>query len=123
MCAGCFSFNILPQGLKYPQYCDTYRDYYANVREVLDVIPEDASASATTFFIAPLSQRDTLYDIRYSSREHVLSTEYIALNITSKGCFEKYDGYENFVLLLKENGYQLIAEYPGRVEIYHKAIN
>lgn len=121
VCAGCFSLNILPEGMKYPQYCVTYRDYYANVRETLDIIPEDASASATTFFTAHLSQRDALYDIRYSSREHVLSTEYIALNITSSGCFKKYGGYENFVLLLKENGYKLIAEYPGRVEIYHKS--
>lgn len=123
VCAGCFSFNILPQGLKYVQYCDTYQTYYTNVRDTLDVIPQDASASATTFFTARLSQRDTLYDIRYSSLEHVLSTEYIALNITSKGCFEKYDGYENFVGILKANGYTLIAEYPGRVEVYHKPIN
>lgn len=120
VCAGCFSFNILPEGIKYPQYCVTYRDYYANVRETLDVIPQDASASATTFFTAHLSQRDTLYDIRYSSQEHVLSTEYIALNITSSGCFKKYGGYESFVQLLKDNGYELIAEYPGRVEIYRK---
>lgn len=123
VCAGCFSFNILPEGIKYPQYCVTYRDYYANVRETLDVIPQDASASATTFFTAHLSQRDTLYDIRYSSQEHVLSTEYIALNITSSGCFKKYGGYENFVQLLLDNGYELIAEYPGRVEIYHKPTN
>ena len=123
VCAGCFSFNILPEGMKYPQYCVTYRDYYASVRETLDVIPEDASASATTFFTAHLSQRDTLYDIRYSSQEHVLSTEYIALNITSSGCFKKYGGYENFVQLLKDNGYELIAQYPGRVEIYHKPIS
>lgn len=121
VCAGCFGFNILPEGLKYPQYCETYREYYASVRETLDVIPEDASASATTFFTAHLSQRDTLYDIRYSSQEHVLSTEYIALNITSSGCFKKYGGYELFVEILKENGYRLIAQYPGRVEIYHKA--
>ena len=120
VCAGCFSFNILPEGMKYPEYCVTYRDYYTNLRETLDVIPEGASASATTFFTAHLSQRDTLYDIRYSSREHVLSTEYIALNITSSGCFKKYGGYENFVQLLLDSGYEKIAEYPGRVEIYHK---
>ena len=123
ICAGCFSFNILPQGVKYVRYCDTYRDYYANVREVLDVIPEDASASATTFFTAHLSQRDILYDIRYSSLEHVLSTEYLALNVTSKGCYEKYGGFEAFIAILEANGYERIAEYPGRVEIYRKLTN
>lgn len=122
---GCFWNQIIPKAVKYPSYCKTYAGYYDSLRAVLDEIPEGASAAATTYFTTYLSQRDVLYDVRYASKAHVLSCEYVAVGVTDSNCLKNYavdgeKGYENFVALLKSNGYVKIAEHEGKLEIYHK---
>ena len=122
---GCFWNQIMPKAVRYPTYCKTYAGYYDALREVLDVIPEGASAAATTYYTTYLSQRDVLYDVRYASKDHVLSCEYVAVGVTDSGCLKKYavegkKGYENFVALLQSEGYVKIAEHKGKLEIYHK---
>ena len=122
---GCFWAQIIPKAVRYPGYCKTYAGYYDALRDVLDEIPDDASAAATTYYTTYLSQRDVLYDIRYASKEHVLSCDYIAIDIKSDSCYRKYavdgeKGYENFVALLESEGYVKIAEHKGKLEIYQK---
>lgn len=122
---GCFSAQILPKALRYPTYCLTYADYYDSLREVLDAVPEGASVAATTFFTTQLSQRDVLYDIRYASKEHTLSCDYMAISPTDAKSFRKYakedeTGYRDFAELLAEQGYVKIAEYEGKLEIYER---
>lgn len=122
---GCFSAQILPKALRYPTYCLTYADYYDSLREVLDTVPEGASVAATTFFTTQLSQRDVLYDIRYASKEHTLSCDYMAISPTDAKSFRKYakedeTGYRDFAELLAEQGYVKIAEYEGKLEIYER---
>ena len=123
--AGCFGAQIIPEAVKYPQNCKTYGAYYDRVRETLGVVPEDASVAATTYYTTHYSNRDDLYDIRYASKEHIFSCEYIALGVKSTYSYKPFEtdgqhGYENFRDLILEQGYELIAEYPGRVEIYQK---
>ena len=122
---GCFCSQIIPKAVRYPNYCKTYAGYYDALRDVLDEIPEGASAAATTYYTTYLSQRDVLYDIRYAAKEHVLSCEYVAIDIKSESCYRKYavdgkNGYENFVALLESEGYVKIAEHKGKLEVYHK---
>ena len=122
---GCFWNQIIPKAVRYPTYCKTNAEYYDSLRAVLDEIPEGASAAATTYFTTYLSQRDVLYDVRYASKDHVLSCEYVAVGVTDSNCLKNYavdgeKGYENFVALLKSNGYVKIAEHEGKLEIYHK---
>ena len=121
----CFCAQVVPKAMRYPRYCAASGPYYDALRSVLDEIPDDASAAATTYYTTYLSQRDVLYDIRYAKTEHVLSCEYVAVGVTDKGCLKKYAvngemGYENFVALLESEGYVKIAEYTGKLEIYHK---
>lgn len=125
--AGCFGAQVLPKALKYPSYCMTYGPYYDSLRSVLDTVPDGASVAATTFYTTYLSQRDELYDVRYASKEHILSCEYVAISVTDKSSFRKYavdgeNGYENFVAMLQEQGYERIAEYEGKLEIYRAAV-
>ncbi len=125
--AGCFCAWIMPVALKYPSYCVTYSGYYNSLREVLDTVPDGASVAATTFYTTYLSQRDKLYDVRYSSQEHVLECEYVVVGVTDSGSLKKYavsgkKGYENFVKMLTENGYTQIAAHEGRLEVYRKAV-
>ena len=123
--AACFGAQILPEAVRYPQNCRTYAAYYSNVRDVLDTVPEDASVAATTYYTTHLSQRDTLYDIRYASLEHIFSCEYIALGVKSTYSYKPYavngeNGYENFRALILAQGYEKIAEYKNVTEIYKK---
>ena len=121
----CFCVQVVPKAARYPRYCKTNASYYDSLRDTLDVIPEGASAAATTYYTTYLSQRDVLYDIRYAATDHVLSCEYVAVGVTDKSCLRNYavngeKGYENFVALLKSEGYVKIAEQEGKLEIYYK---
>jgi len=118
-----FCSLIVPHGIIYPQYCIDYRGYYEQVRQTLSVIPEDASVAASTFYTTYLSQRDTLYDVRYCSREHLLSCEYIALAVGSDSSYEPFkkngkNGFENLVALLEKNGYEKFTEMGTSLVIY-----
>ena len=122
---GCFWNQIIPKAVRYPKYCKTYAAYYGGLREVLDVIPEDASVAATTYYTTYLSQRDVLYDVRYGSREHLLSCEYVAVGVTDTNGLKSFavngkQGYENLVAFLEAHGYVKIAQYEGKLEIYHR---
>lgn len=123
--ASCFGGKILPKAMKYPKDCKTYETYYDSLRDVLDVIPADASVAASTFYTTHLSQRDTLYDVRYASEDHIFGCEYIALSVTDKSSYKPYavdgeKGFENLRDLVLEQGYEKIAEYPGRLEVYKR---
>ena len=123
--AGCFGVNIWPKAVSYPEKCKTYEAYYDSLRSVLDAVPDGASVAATTFYTTHLSQRDELYDIRYASKDHIFSCEYMALSVTDTNSYKKFavngeKGYENFVEILLDLGYEKIAEYEGRLEIYRK---
>lgn len=118
--AACFGAQILPTALYYPQKCITYGDTYDSLRDALDVIPEDASAAATTYYTTYLSQRDVLYDVRYASKEHLLECEFVAVNENDEKSFKAYGGFEEFEKLLQRNGYQLIEELENRLKIYQK---
>jgi hypothetical protein len=92
---------------------------------VLDAVPDGASVAATTYYTTYLSQRDTLYDVRYASQEHIFGCEYLALSVTDQYSYKPYavdgeKGFENFRDLVLKNGYVKIAEYEGRLEIYQK---
>lgn len=116
----CFGANVVPKAVKYPAYCIEYAGYYDSLRRTLDVIPEDASVAATTYYTTYLSQRDTLYDVRYASREHLLSCEYIALGVTDENSYKAYGGYEELIELLEGEGYEQIAAYNERLVVYQR---
>lgn len=123
---GCFSGTVLPKGLSYLSQCSQYRAYYQSVRDDLARIPADASVCATTFYTVTLSQREILYDLRYCSLEHVLESEYVALNARSSSDYRKYNtggqsnGFVNLTALLEANGYVRCPTSNHDVVIYHR---
>lgn len=123
--ASCFGAQILPEATRYPENCKTYGAHYDKIRAALDIVPDDASVAASTYYTTYLSERDTLYDIRYASKEHIFSCEYIALGVKSTHSYKPYavngeQGYENFRELILAEGYEKIAEYAGQTEIYKR---
>lgn len=123
----CFCATVLPKGLSYPQQYLQYESYYTGLRHALAEIPADASVSATTFYTPLLCQRDILYDVRYCSREHLLETEYVALNMKSTGDYKQFNtdgqsnGFGNLTAFLEENGYIPFLQYENNLIIYKKA--
>ncbi len=126
LCATAFFQQVYPVGMRYPQQYEEYKDYYTFVRQMLDKIPQDASVAATTYYTTYLSDRDELYDVKYCSRENLLSCQYVALHTTSSTNYTRYavngeKGYENLAALLEENGYTIFAKGGNYLVIYVKA--
>ena len=125
--AVCFGIVVAPKAMGYPVQAIQYYDYYQSIRDTLDTIPDGASVTATTFYTTHLSQREVLYDVRYSSKEHLLETEYVVLNISSTSDYKKYatggkeNGFENLVKLLEKKGYTEYASLEDVLVIYRKA--
>ncbi len=122
---GFFLGAVVPKASPYPRYVQTYSSRYRQMEQTLAQIPQDASVTATTFYTTYLSQRDILYDLRYCSKEHLLSTEYVALCVSATSDYKKYarsdaSGFDSLVALLEANGYVLFAEMPGEMVIYRK---
>lgn len=123
--AGCFGSLILPKASYYSSICVTYRAYYDGLREVLDAVPDGASVASTTFYTTYLSQRAELYDIRYAQMDHVFGCDYLVVGVKDENCLKKYktdtqSGYESFVEILADLGYEMVAEKPDCLEIYRK---
>ena len=117
--AGLFFISIVvPKAQSYPEYCATYAETYAQRREILEVVPDDASAAATTFYTAPLANRETLYDIKYASQAHVLECEYVVVSLSDTTSFQKYGDRDGFIAFLLENDYTLCAKLDGQVAVY-----
>ena len=121
----CF-YKVVPKAIHYPVQAVRYYDFYQNIRDALSEIPDGASVTATTFYTTYLSQRETLYDVRYCSLEHMLETQYVVLKISADSDFKKYavneegNGFENLVKLLEENGYEPYMSIEDILVIYRK---
>ena len=124
--AVCFGIVVVPKAMNYPVQAIQYHDYYQNIRDTLDTIPDGASVTATTFYTTHLSQRKVLYDVRYCSQEHLLETEYVVLKLSANSDYKKYatggkdNGFDNLVKLLEKNGYTEYESLNDVLVIYHK---
>lgn len=122
----CFYKVVVPKAIPYPMQAVRYHAFYQNIRDTLSVIPKEASVTAATFYTTYLSQRETLYDVRYCSPEHILETQYVVLKTSTDGDFKQYaangegSGFENLVNLLEENGYAPYKSIEGTLVIYRK---
>lgn len=116
-----FAGHVVPKAAAYPQYCITFSDTYRQRREVLAMVPDDASVAASTYYTAPLSDRAELYDIRYASRTHLLRCEFVVFNPGDTYSVQKYGTPEEFAAFLEDNGYERWAEAENQVLIYKKS--
>lgn len=120
-----FGTEILPRVVKYPVKYAEQRVQLQEIEALLAEIPEEASVTASTFYTVPLANRQVLYDVQYSSKEHLLSTEYVVLEVDQESSYAKYevnegDGYVRLVELLEDKGYEVVGEAEGEVVVYRK---
>ena len=122
----CFYRYIVPKGLVYPRQAMAQHQRYEAIRNTLEEIPEDASVAAGTFYASYLSQREILYDIRYSSQEHLLECAFIVIDFSAPGDYEKFatqegTGLENLLAFLKYNGYEEYKTLENVLGIYYRS--
>lgn len=124
--AVCLYQQVYPVAKTPLKYAQDYKAYYQMVHEALDTIPEDASVAASAYYTVPLAQRETVYDVYYCSREHLLEADYVALSLELYGDYGKYatfgqdNGFEQLVALLEDNGYELYHQLDNVLVIYKK---
>ena len=124
--AACFCKITVPRAIFYPVRAIQYDNYYKKIRTALDTVPAGASVTASTFYTTQLSQRETLYDVRYCSQEHLPETEYVVLALSANSDYAKYaaggkdNGLDQMVTLLDENGYKQFLTLKNVLIIYQK---
>ena len=125
-CAVCFAITVVPKANASIRQSVQYRGYYESIRESLSTIPENADVAATTFYTTQLSQREILYDVRYCSKAHLLSSEYVVLSLNSEQEYSRYaspgkgDGFMRLTELLVSEGYAVYHTLDGVLVIYRK---
>lgn len=129
ICFACFQQTVYKNAANYSNLAITKYDYYQQIRDTLDQIPKDTSVTATGYYTTHLSDREIIYDLRYTTREHLLESEYVVISVTDRSSFKKFasngqeNGLENLLLLLDENEYELFAEIDGVLQIYRRTRN
>lgn len=125
LCVVLFVDTIVPIATRYPRLYRNNQELYDRTRQMLQLIPDDANVSATTFYTTELSNRKVLYDVKYTSEEHLLSSDYVALAVNSATNYIRYEtetnsGFENVCMLLEENGFEVFAQLEDTLVIYRK---
>lgn len=121
-----FSTNILPRAMNYTSRYLENREEYAQISELLDTVPENATVTAGTFMTTYLSSRDVLYDLGYANRKHLLDSEYVVIDLTHEGDFSPYatgnrnNGYARLLMLLYQNGFEVYGSLENRLIIFQK---
>ncbi len=115
-----FGALIVPKVQQYSQLYLDYQGYYSQVEQTLDTIPKEASVSTTTYYSTILYEHEVLYDIRYCTREHLLSTDYVAMSLSAESDCKGFGGVDGLIALLEQLGYE---EYQrmGDVLVIYKA--
>jgi hypothetical protein len=115
-----YIFMVLP---KYNQYTDLWedrKDHYQALETMLDELPEDASLSVPSTYLAHVADRREVYEHTY----HVLNGEKNQLKehdvdyaVIRTGADAKYRK------AFEEKGYTVWAEYDGHVILKSPHIN
>lgn len=105
-----------PKLSKYLREYLTGHEAYATIDQTLALIPEDAAVASDGKFTPHIADRTLLYDLYYCSEEHLLSSEYVIMEVGGK--HERYGGTEALISLLTENGYTLHTQIENQLLIY-----
>ncbi len=116
-----FCAQVKPHADLCIRYDKEYRAWYDGIENTLDTVPDGSSVTATTFYTTYLSQRDTIYDLGYCTKEQMLSTDYIVLNLDDNSSAKKYGNMQGLLALLEKEGYEQIASYGANLAIYCRA--
>jgi len=110
-CCCVYLVTIMPTVTTYVNRWKNGREKYAEMREILDTIPEDASVATTPFMVAHLADRDEIYELKYHGGE--ADVDYVVIDMS-----RAYD--QNQVNTYLNKGYVVTEFYEGKVMILEK---
>lgn len=120
---------ILPRGTYYVRLMKENGHTYRQIQQALETVPQDASVTASTFFVPHLSQRTELYTLRDASAEHIRGSEYVVLKVGAEFDYARFSndadpvGYDTCRSELERVGFRLCYELEGQVLIYQNTNN
>lgn len=117
----CFRGAIVPTASWYIRDSVRSAEKDQTIRDALDLIPGDAAVTASTYLTTHLSNREILYDVGYATRNHLLESEFVALDLASTYGYNRYGGIEKLRALLESEGYTVFTELTDLLVIYHRA--
>ena len=117
-CVSVICAGVLFAGLMFPKlmyYSDKYSDTKDTLKQMdtaLEIIPENASVSASGFLVPHLSKNLELYDQNHLETDKY--TDYLVVD-------ERYSSEkEKFNNILASGQYESVYSVPGVIQIYHK---
>lgn len=122
-----FAGTVGEKGVMYVSAYNNDVGRYAHIRKALSEIPDKASVASYGFYTTELSKRDILYDVCYCSEKHLLSSDYVVLDLQIPFGYEKYskdqdqtNGLSGLVGILEKNDYAPANICEDKVIIYHR---
>lgn len=112
------SLGTVSHNISYYENHEPSAEYYANLEEMLDEIPQDASVVCDTWLLPHIADRDEVYLL--DNNDYNAATNEIIEP-------EKYDFFvvpvgteltNNLLPLFEEMGITLYDEIPGRIQVY-----
>ncbi len=110
---------VMMVSLMYPRFINyaiaygSNKDDYDRITEILEEIPEDASVTASTFFVPKLSQREVIYEQYYHSE---IDTDYLVLDLRNTTAVKIAEIEQPYI----DAGYKLVAEESNLIKVYCK---
>lgn len=120
-----FVVTVVPKYTNYSKKYEKNKELYTRIEYALnEVLPEDASVTSTTWFLAHIADRDVIYEAKYhkdeETKEYKTDTEYVVLDMRSGYAqssseiaeFYKARGYVEFysdegaILILVDENFQ-----------------
>lgn len=103
-CVALWIATVSPKFTYYTQIWEENKEEYQHMEQVLDTIPEDASVNVSSFLLAHIADRDTVYEVAYHN--NVADVDYVVLDA-------RYSGYESTYTAYKAQGYEVERREAG----------
>ncbi|MGN1195451.1 MAG: DUF2079 domain-containing protein [Acutalibacteraceae bacterium] len=104
-----FMMMVLPKSFNYIAKYNSNKETYKQINEAVATIPDDASVTASAYFVPKLAQRKIIYEDEYHDTP---STEYFVLDIRNQ---EKSEPRKEKYI---DAGYELVLKIDNTIEIY-----
>lgn len=98
---------------------------YETIAQMLEKIPEGVPVTASGQYTVPLSNREIVYDLEYTTPEKALSTDYVVIRV--KDNYKEYHdptwrehSYETVCDFFYSNGYTVLDELEDVLIIFHR---
>ena len=104
-----FIMMVIPKSVNYISKYNANKNDYRQINQALEIIPDEASVTASTYLVPKLAQRAVIYEDEYHDEP---TTEYFVLDIRNK---EKSEPRKKKYI---DAGYELIFTVENNLEIY-----